>query len=164
MRPAFQHMIPGCPSLSEFLIKVRLGLASRNAHGFTIRIPSEGSHTLNPATSGEVPITPTPEPPIYPADCPRNSKKLAVRQWTIGANMARTSITSSDAVISALADIHPESNAIAPDTWIASVQDYMRNSGTSSFSDHGLISIVRRCTTLTCAQVGGSFLAMLSYI
>ena len=90
-------MIPGCPSLSEFLIKVRLGLASRNARGFTIRIPSEGSYTLNPATSGEVPITPMPEPPIYPADCPRNSKKLAARQRTIGANMARTSITSSDA-------------------------------------------------------------------
>ena len=57
--------------------------------------------------------------------------------------MARTSITSSDAVISALAAIHPESNAITPDTFIASVRDYMRNAGTSSFSDNGLISVVR---------------------
>jgi hypothetical protein len=56
--------------------------------------------------------------------------------------MARTSITSSDAVISALAAIHPESNAIAPDTWIASVRDYMRKAGTSSFSDNDLISVV----------------------
>ena len=138
-------------------------LASRKAHGFT-RISSEGlgSHTLKPATSGEAPITPT-EPPIYPANCARNSKKLAARQWTIGANMARVSITSSDAVISALAAIHPESSAITPDTWIASVQDYRGKAGTS-LSDNSLIAVVQRCMTLSCAQVGGSFLAMLSYI
>src|SRR6267154_3698060 len=139
-------------------------LASRKAHGF-IRIPSEGlgSHTLNPATSGEASIPPGMEPPIYLANCSRNSKKLAARQWTIGANMARTSITSSDAVISALAAIHPESNAITPDTWIASVRHYMCKASTS-LSNNSLIVVVQRCMTLSYEHVGGSFLAMLSYI
>jgi hypothetical protein len=140
-------------------------LASRKAHGFT-RIPSEGLgfHTLNPlATSGEAPIAPTAEPPVYPANCPRNSKKLVMRQWTIGANMARTSITSSDAVISALAAIHPESNPIAPDTWIASIRHYTCKAGTS-LSDNSLIVVVKRCTTLSCQQVGDSFITMVSYI
>lgn len=140
-------------------------LASRKAHGFT-RIPSEGLgfHTLNPlATNGEAPIAPMAEPPVYSANCPRNSKKLAVRQWTIGANMARTSITSSDAIISALAAIHPESNDIAPDTWIASVRHYMSMANTS-LSDDSLIAVVKRCTMLSCKQVGSSFLAILGYI
>ena len=107
-------------------------LASRKAHGFT-RIPSEGlgSHTLNPATSGEASIPPGTEPPIYLANCSRNSKKLAAWQWTIGANMARTSITS-----------YPESNAITPDTWIASIRHYMRKASTS-LSNNSLIVVVQ---------------------
>jgi hypothetical protein len=58
-------------------------------------------------------------------------------QWYIRDNMAHTSTASSDAVISALAAIHPESNEMEPKMWM----DRVKQVCVSSWDD-SIISVL----------------------
>jgi hypothetical protein len=89
--------------------------------------------------------------------------------WNIGDRMARTSTTSSDAIISALAGIHPESNMLILDSWIDSVRhntwqlSVIANLQVEE-KHNGLLSVVQRCNLFTSADVGVKFLLMVSYM
>jgi len=75
--------------------------------------------------------------------------------------MAHTSTASSDAVISALAAIHPESNGMKPKMWIDSVKQVC----ISDMSlDDSITSVLQRCHAFSSQDVGVVFMKMLSYV
>lgn len=139
-------------------------LASRLAQTLS-PLPTEAGvtlqilHNLAPAPGGQDPAFDPPR-----GDCARNSKKLvAGMHWKIRDKMARTSTASSDAIISALAGIHPESNTMSLDSWIDSIRHHEWALSRSQH-DNGLLSVIRRCHIFTSKDVGAKFMLMLSYI
>ena len=128
-------------------------------------------HTLSPLPTEagvilQIPDSGVQDPAFTPphGDCPRNSKKLvAGMHWKIRDKMAWTSTASSDAIISALAGIHPESNTMSPDSWMDSIRHH-RWALSHSQHDDGLLSVIHCCRVFTSKDVGAKFMLMLSYI
>jgi hypothetical protein len=139
-------------------------LAARLGHTLS-PLPTEAGVILQISDDSALPSG-VQDPAFAPprGDCPRNSKKLvAGMRWKIGDKMARTSTASSDAIISALAGIHPESNTMSPDSWMDSIRHHQWALSRSQHDD-GLLSVIHRCHVFTSKDVGAKFMLMLSYI
>jgi len=156
----FQLIIQGLTQLSDD----GKNLASRLGQTLS-PLPTEAGVTLQilhnsaPAPGGQDPAFDPPR-----GDCPRNSKKLVARmRWKIGDKMARTSTASSDALISALAGIHPESNTMHLNSWMDNVR-HQEWALSRSQHDNGLSSVILRCHVFSSKDVGAKFMLMLSYI
>jgi len=124
-------------------------------------LPTETSPRQDPMTM----TIPGKEVGARPHD-PRNCTKLARIHWNIGDKMARTSTASSDALISALAAIHPESHATSSDWWMDSIK-YRLGVTHAHCNDslaNSLLPVIERCATLTSKDVGVRFMLMLNYI
>jgi len=124
-------------------------------------LPTETSPHQDPMTV----TIPGKEVEARPHD-PRNCTKLARIHWNIGNKMARTSIASSDACISALAAIHPESHVTSSDWWMDSIK-YRLGVTHVHCNDslaNSLLPVIEHCATLTSKDVGVRFMLMLNYI
>jgi len=110
-------------------------------------------------------------------NCKRNGRvkgRAAFANWGIGEEMAKTSNLSCEAVISALAVVHPQALRRDLDAWIAALQDLdlqdLRPGGLQGLQpergsfllDGSLSTLIQQCQDSTDSFLKSEFISMLS--
>jgi hypothetical protein len=99
-------------------------------------------------------------------NCKRNGRvkgRAAIANWGIGEKMAKTSNLSCEAVISALAVVHPQALRCDLDVWIEALQDLRPERG-SFLLDGSLSTLLQRCQDSTDSFLKSEFVSMLSRV